>query len=559
MSFDFPSSPAEGQQFTPVGGVTYVFHTPRWMVVGGTGTSTVAWTDITGKPSTFPPTLPITEGDVTNLVSDLGLKAPLASPTFTGVPAAPTAGAGTSTTQLATTAFVAAAVGGVAVFTTEDAQDATAALIQNGTGITWSYNDAAGTLTPTVTVSPGAPGGANTQVQYNNSGAFGGSANLVWNNATSLMTLTGQLAINLGNAMSIVAAGAITANNYVCASTIANLAPASAGAVLLRPNGPSNATAQLAVFTTGVTATTPITLPADPTAALQAATKQYVDAAVVPPATVAPLMDGTAAVGIATKYAREDHKHPTDTSREAAITVGTTAQYWRGDKSFQTLDKTAVGLGNVDNTSDAAKPVSTAGAAADALRVLKAGDVMTGGLNITGVWPTVTNRLSIAVATVGSNPGLGNASTGIELGNVGGAAAFFSRDVGFGSVLFLNINGASTISQFACSGTTVGNITITTTTTAYNTSSDLRLKEDLKSFDAGNIIDETEVYDFQWKETESRAFGVIAQEAVKVYPLAVSYDDTEDRWYVDYSKYVPVILQELKALRKRVMDLEGKG
>jgi hypothetical protein len=36
----------------------------------------------------------------------LNLKADLASPTFTGTPAAPTAGAGTSTTQLATTAFV---------------------------------------------------------------------------------------------------------------------------------------------------------------------------------------------------------------------------------------------------------------------------------------------------------------------------------------------------------------------------------------------------------------------------------------------------------------------
>lgn len=33
-------------------------------------------------------------------------KAPIASPTFTGVPAAPTASAATSTTQLATTAFV---------------------------------------------------------------------------------------------------------------------------------------------------------------------------------------------------------------------------------------------------------------------------------------------------------------------------------------------------------------------------------------------------------------------------------------------------------------------
>jgi len=42
-------------------------------------------------------------------VANLGL-APLASPTFTGTPAAPTAGSGTNTTQLATTAFVQAAL-----------------------------------------------------------------------------------------------------------------------------------------------------------------------------------------------------------------------------------------------------------------------------------------------------------------------------------------------------------------------------------------------------------------------------------------------------------------
>jgi hypothetical protein len=42
---------------------------------------------------------------VTNLQSSLDLKAPLASPTFTGVPAAPTAAVDTNTTQVATTAF----------------------------------------------------------------------------------------------------------------------------------------------------------------------------------------------------------------------------------------------------------------------------------------------------------------------------------------------------------------------------------------------------------------------------------------------------------------------
>lgn len=46
--------------------------------------------------------------------------------------------------------------------------------------------------------------------------------------------------------------------------------------------------------------------------------------------------------------------------KEPTIASGTSAQYWRGDKSWQTLDKAAVGLGNVDNTSDANKPVSTA-------------------------------------------------------------------------------------------------------------------------------------------------------------------------------------------------------
>lgn len=46
--------------------------------------------------------------------------------------------------------------------------------------------------------------------------------------------------------------------------------------------------------------------------------------------------------------------------KENTITSGTTSQYFRGDKTFQTLDKSAVGLSNVDNTSDASKPISTA-------------------------------------------------------------------------------------------------------------------------------------------------------------------------------------------------------
>lgn len=47
-------------------------------------------------------------------------------------------------------------------------------------------------------------------------------------------------------------------------------------------------------------------------------------------------------------------------SKEPTITATTSADYYRGDKTFATLNKSAVGLSNVDNTSDANKPVSTA-------------------------------------------------------------------------------------------------------------------------------------------------------------------------------------------------------
>lgn len=56
-------------------------------------------------------------------------------------------------------------------------------------------------------------------------------------------------------------------------------------------------------------------------------------------------------------------------TKEATITATTSADYYRGDKTFQPLNKAAVGLGNVDNTSDANKPISTATQAALDLKV----------------------------------------------------------------------------------------------------------------------------------------------------------------------------------------------
>lgn len=64
--------------------------------------------------------------------------------------------------------------------------------------------------------------------------------------------------------------------------------------------------------------------------------------------------------------------------KENLIVAGTISQYFRGDKTFQTLDKNAVGLSNVDDTSDINKPVSTLQASAIALKQ----DTLVSGTNI---------------------------------------------------------------------------------------------------------------------------------------------------------------------------------
>jgi hypothetical protein len=70
------------------------------------------WAGITDKPTSFPPsTHSHTISQVTGLQTALDAKAALASPALTGTPTAPTAVAGTNTAQIATTAFVAAAIG----------------------------------------------------------------------------------------------------------------------------------------------------------------------------------------------------------------------------------------------------------------------------------------------------------------------------------------------------------------------------------------------------------------------------------------------------------------
>ena len=124
-----------------------------------------------------------------------------------------------------------------------------------------------------------------------------------------------------------------------------------------------------------------------------------------------------------------------------------------------------------------------------------------------------------------------------------------------------DFSGTSTYIRFTnISGSPyVGSITSTTSATAYNTSSDERLKENIVDAPtASNDIDAIQVRSFDWKvDGEHQKYGMVAQELLEVAPDAVSTGDTEDDMMgVDYSKLVPMLVKEIQELRKRVADLE---
>jgi hypothetical protein len=109
----------------------------------------------------------------------------------------------------------------------------------------------------------------------------------------------------------------------------------------------------------------------------------------------------------------------------------------------------------------------------------------------------------------------------------------------------------------------IGTIAVTSTATAYNTSSDARLKTNIRDYSPGALIDSLQPRMFDWKSGEKDSIGFVAQELQAVYPQAVTAGDDgeeiERSWGVDFAKLVPLLVAEVKALRARVAQLESNA
>lgn len=227
---------------------------------------------------------------------------------------------------------------------------------------------------------------------------------------------------------------------------------------------------------------------------------------------------------------------------------------------------TNVGIGMTPITANGGLQIGNSGGAAPSIYFTKGTtaayfgvdaygtDVFGGGT--TGSYPYIfvtnsTERMRITSGGqvyVGTTGGLNGTLNSVTLS---GQYALSLFD-GFGNSAMVSIRNSS--------NTEVGSITIISgTATAYNTTSDYRLKQDLKDFKGLELISAIKTYDYEWKSNKTRMYGVLAHELSEVIDYAVTGEkDGKDNQQVDYSKIVPILIKSIQELEARLKTIENK-
>lgn len=178
----------------------------------------------------------------------------------------------------------------------------------------------------------------------------------------------------------------------------------------------------------------------------------------------------------------------------------------------------------------------------------------------TSIFTGTTNTAALQVRASGNGMNIltPRTSTGISIAKATIPNATSQIYMSFGH---LNTGAYTQIGAIAATAAGTG--------VSYNTSSDQRLKTDNGTYSKGlSTLNQIKIHDYTWKETQSKEVGVFAQELYKVYPMAVSKGDDkaeqdptkiEQRWQVDYSKLVPVLVAATQELSAKNEQLEKEN
>jgi hypothetical protein len=164
---------------------------------------------------------------------------------------------------------------------------------------------------------------------------------------------------------------------------------------------------------------------------------------------------------------------------------------------------------------------------------------------------TSGNLLVGKTASSGGVNGFEANASGFASTASGTFAGWMNRKTSDGDILLFNRDA-----------TQVGSVSVTTTATAYNTSSDYRLKDiDGPISNSGTYIDALKPVQGSWKSDGSRFIGLLAHEVQEVSETSVAtgVKDGEEMQAMDYSapELIANLIAEIQSLRARVAQLEG--
>ena len=134
-------------------------------------------------------------------------------------------------------------------------------------------------------------------------------------------------------------------------------------------------------------------------------------------------------------------------------------------------------------------------------------------------------------------------------------SAYFENS---GILVIRRASGSSqTNISFVNGSTLAGTITTSSGSTAYNTSSDSRLKDVTGSSRGLDVINNLNPVAYNWKADNHADEGLIAQEVEKLVPNAVNQDG--DGYYsMDYSKLVTHLVKGMQEQQEQIESLKSE-
>jgi hypothetical protein len=281
-------------------------------------------------------------------------------------------------------------------------------------------------------------------------------------------------------------------------------------------------------------------------------TQTFVSGDTVLPATLNQLAQSTVALTAGTivdadvspSAAIEGTKIDPDFGAQAVDTTGnvTAARLVAADGTVSLPSITFTGDGNTGIFHPAADTMAFCEGSNEVMRINSDGDLIVNN----------TTPVNVTTGTADGFTVLTNGQTHLSRNN--GIPLFLRRRAGNGKV-----------ASFYRDTTEVGSIDVTTTATAYSTSSDYRLKEAPTPLTGGlATVGQLNPCEFAWKSDGSIGRGFIAHELQSVVPEAVTGQkdavDAEGRPQyqgVDAAKLVPYLVAAVQELSAKVAALEA--